>query len=107
MKIAGAAAAGFAIGFIFGSAESNLKKITPFVVDKLSGFMTNVGIPKGTAINLSEKIWVNSLSLALGTTAAALGFLVGLRIMGPIGGLVGAGAALVGYMVGRELFAGK
>ncbi len=104
MRIAGAAAAGFAIGFIFGAAESSLRKLTPLFAKGVSPLLHACGVPKGTAIDIAENVWKIGLSVALGIAAAALGFLVGVRIAGPIGGLVGAGAGLVGYLFGRELF---
>jgi hypothetical protein len=103
MRVAGAAMVGFTIGFIFGAAESTLRKFTPQVTGILGGLIEKMGVGKGKAMDIAESLWGFSLTLALGAGAATLGFITGLRLAGPIGGLVGAGAGLVGYMVGREV----
>ena len=53
---------------------------------------------------MAEWVWKKSLSLVLGAGAATLGFLAGAKIAGPIGGLVGAGMGLIGYLTAREIF---
>ena len=104
MKMAGAALAGFAIGFIFGAAESTLRKFTPIVTCLVSDLLSFFGVEKGKAMEVADILWSYSLSLTLAVGAASLGFIAGAKLGGPVGGLVGAGAGLVGYMVAREAF---